>query len=86
MRTIHPLSKADLLRRLPPPHQCRALRTHAGLTLYDIARPLGVTAQAVAAWEHGTTPSERFIGPYVELLEALAKIAGGEGVVEGGPK
>ena len=86
-RQISASTYAALLRRLPPPDERRSIREAAGVSQSQVARELDVSVTAVGLWERGTRGfSPRTIGPYVELLEALAKIAGGEGVAEGGPK
>ena len=47
------------------------LREAANLTLADVGRAVGVTAQAVWAWERGTHPTGERAVRYVGLLEEL---------------
>jgi DNA-binding XRE family transcriptional regulator len=69
-------TRAALLRRLPPPDQRQRIRQACSLSLNDLAQTLGVTPQAVHAWENGTTPNAHHLGPYVELLDHLRLLSG----------
>lgn len=61
-----------LRRRLPPPHMRRAIRLAAGLSAAEVAAAMGVTRQAVAAWERGRrTPRGPLLSAYIEVLEAM---------------
>lgn len=65
-------TRADYLRRLPPPHARRAIREAAGVSLADVAAELDVSASVVRMWEQGKRGfSHRTLGPYVRLLESL---------------
>jgi transcriptional regulator with XRE-family HTH domain len=61
-------------RDLPAPSMRRAIRQSAGLSLTDVARAVGVSRQAVAAWETGkTTPASAHVSAYAELLRELQR-------------
>jgi DNA-binding transcriptional regulator YiaG len=75
MARLTPITKADLLRRLPEPDERRTIRLAAKLTLRDIATEVGATPQAVALWEQGTTPSPAYLPAYVKLLDSLGVYA-----------
>ena len=60
------------LRELPPPAERRRLRRKTGVSTLDIARALGVTPQAVGAWERGErTPSRELLPRYLEILRIV---------------
>lgn len=65
----------DVLARLPSPDERRAIRERLNVTQRQIADHLGVTAQAVTAWEHGTTPGPRHLAAYVSVLDTLRRRA-----------
>lgn len=67
--------RVALLRRLPDPSTRQAIRTAAGVTLLDVATEVGVTPQAVSAWEHGVTPGRPFLAAYLRVLDALRLVA-----------
>lgn len=68
--------QADYMRRLPAPRERRAIRERAGVSRAQVARELDVSAAQVGQWEQGKRGfSHRTLGPYVELLEALRRIA-----------
>ncbi len=74
--TPSPLTHAANLRRLPPPVERRAIRVRAGVSQSQIALQLGVSTTVVGLWERGERGfTYRTLGPYVDLLEALADIA-----------
>lgn len=69
--TLTELLKAR--RALPAPAMRRAIREAAGASRSAVAREVGVTGEAVALWEAGKrTPSDRYIGRYLEVLSQLA--------------
>lgn len=59
-------------RELPTPGVCRALRQASGLSAADVARALGLTRQAVTAWERGERrPSAVNCDGYLRVLRML---------------
>lgn len=63
---------ADLLRRLPPLRERRAIRERVGVTQQRLADHLGVSAALVGCWERGERGfSVASLTAYVEVLEAL---------------
>ena len=67
---------ARLRRRLPPPALRRAVRQSAGMSAAQVATALGVTRQAVSAWERGTRcPRGEMLEAYVAVLDELRRAA-----------
>jgi DNA-binding transcriptional regulator YiaG len=57
---------------LPPPAECRRLREAAGLSLREVAEPIGVTTAAVQHWERGRRQvSNEHLEAYVCVLRIL---------------
>lgn len=70
------MEKARFARQLPQPEVCRALRRSAGLTQEDLADTVGVSRQAIAAYEAGDRrPRGEHLRRYVEVLRALSEVA-----------
>jgi transcriptional regulator with XRE-family HTH domain len=66
------LSKARQRSNFPKPAQRRLLREQAGLTLRDVARPLGVSEAAVSRYETGLRePRGELRDQYLKILERL---------------
>lgn len=65
---------------LPPAARRREIREAAGLSLRQVAEPLGVTAMTVHRWEQGGKPGDQLAERYGRLLialeEAVARAAG----------
>ena len=57
-------------RALPLAARIAGWREHREMTRPEVARKLGVTRQAVGAWERGESP------PTQDNLEALARLLG----------
>lgn len=65
-------SRMRLRNDLPEPEQRRSIREAAGLTQQDIADVVGVSRQAITAWEAGDRyPRKAQLARYVEALTAL---------------
>jgi DNA-binding transcriptional regulator YiaG len=61
---------------LPEPAECRRLREAAGLSLREVAEPIGVTTAAVQHWERGRRRiSNEHVEAYVRLLRILREEA-----------
>lgn len=59
-------------RRAAATGEAAELRRRAGLSQADMAKPVGVTPQAVARWEHGTrVPRGKAALRYARLLRRL---------------
>jgi DNA-binding transcriptional regulator YiaG len=59
-------------RDLPPPAVRRALREERGLSQADVARAVGVSRQAVSAWEAGKRkPRGERLDAYTAVIRAL---------------
>ncbi|MGW0612043.1 helix-turn-helix transcriptional regulator [Streptomyces sp. NPDC002788] len=65
-------SRMRLRHDLPEPEQRRSIREAAGLSQQDIADIVGVSRQAITAWEAGDRyPRKAQLARYVEALTAL---------------
>ncbi|MGW2582640.1 helix-turn-helix transcriptional regulator [Streptomyces virginiae] len=65
-------SRMRLRSDLPGPEQRRTIREAAGLSQQDLADIVGVSRQAVTAWEAGDRyPRKAQLARYVEALTAL---------------
>lgn len=76
------LAHEQARRRLPDGPTARFLRRRAGLTLFDVARAVGVSGVAVSLWERGLRrPREpQIVDAYARLLDRLAReVASGGG-------
>lgn len=68
--------RVELRRGLPAPPQRKALRQAAGLTLEEMGRLAGCTAQAVDNWEAGRRePSGPYLAGYVDALRIARELA-----------
>jgi DNA-binding transcriptional regulator YiaG len=68
------LERVRSRRKLPPASERRSIRQGADLSLRDVARALGASHTAVAAWEAGATPREH-MAAYAKLLDELRRLA-----------
>lgn len=71
----------SLARKLAATGEARRLRQAAGLSLYDLARDLGVTAGTVSRWETGNRvprgdAAARYAGLLGELMDVLTDQVG----------
>ncbi|MGW3910569.1 helix-turn-helix transcriptional regulator [Streptomyces sp. NPDC005070] len=74
MRVRSELSR--LRGELPDPEQRRNIRETVGLSQQDIADIVGVSRQAITAWEAGDRyPRKEQLARYVEALTALKAAA-----------
>jgi DNA-binding transcriptional regulator YiaG len=63
-------------RRLPPPHQAKAIRQAAGVSQQRLADELGVHRVSVARWELGQRrPRGQLLLAYTNLLDVLQREA-----------
>lgn len=68
------LTHAEELETLPPPGERARLRNAAGLPVEEVARALKVRPATLRAWEEGAgQPKPEKLGPYLRLLEGLAR-------------
>lgn len=59
-------------RTLPPPDARRAIREAAGISTEELAQLIGVTRQAVNAWERGVrAPRPEHVTTYSAALRAM---------------
>jgi DNA-binding XRE family transcriptional regulator len=67
-----------LVRRLAADGRARKIRQNVGLSLYDLARDLGVTPGTVSRWETGMrVPRGEAALRYADLLSELLDFLGG---------
>ena len=60
-------------RVLPTPTERRRIRETAGVSLSDVAQPLGVSKATVHAWELGRTrPSREHVEGYLRILSVMS--------------
>lgn len=72
METL-PTTKLARVRRLCASGSARAIREAAGLSLAEVAEPVGVSRQAVLRWELGQRrPRGEPAFRYLDVLEELA--------------
>jgi DNA-binding transcriptional regulator YiaG len=78
MATVAELeAKVHSLAALPPPKGRRALRLAAGVSIAEVAAVVGVSRQAVNAWERGSArPVGDHLPAYLELLEMFRRTVG----------
>lgn len=63
---------AQARRDLPPPEECRRIRTEAGISLRRLAAAVGVSKAAVHTWENGARrPSGESAVKYERALRAI---------------
>lgn len=76
MTTVAELeAKVQALAALPPPKGRKALRLAAGVTVADVAAIVGVSRQAVNAWERGSArPIGNHLHAYLEILEMCRRV------------
>ncbi|MGA2307379.1 MAG: helix-turn-helix transcriptional regulator [Acidimicrobiales bacterium] len=61
------------VRRLARSGAARAIRAAAGLSLEEVARPVGVAGSTILRWETGTrTPHGSAAIKYLEALDEIA--------------
>jgi len=61
-------------RDLPSPATRRTIRERAGVSRSEVAREVGVTAQAVGLWESGQRcPRPKHLQAYVGVLQLLQR-------------
>ncbi len=72
-RSITELAARVKLRRgLPSPAACRALRRSAGVSADELGEAIGVSGEAILAWERGDrTPRGQNRDGYARALRAL---------------
>ena len=76
--TISPLLEhLGACKRLPSPERCRAIRERAGITQALLAEELGVTRQAVSAWEAGRAAphNSKHLAAYLKALDLMEEYA-----------
>lgn len=75
--TVNQLRERINLRKdLPSPASRRALRQAAGLTIYEVAEAVGVSFQAISAYELGTrSPRGKNLEAYVSALRVMREEA-----------
>jgi DNA-binding transcriptional regulator YiaG len=78
MATVAELeAKVQALAALPSPQGRRALRLAAGVSIAEVAAVVGVSRQAVNAWERGTAkPVGDHLHAYLELLAMFKRTVG----------
>lgn len=70
------VTKAQALKRLPPPSLARAIREAARVSQVDVAEDLDVHPTTVARWEAGLRrPRGELLVRYVELLDQLREVS-----------
>ncbi len=63
-------------RVLPSPAERRRIRAAAGISLSELAEPLGVSKATVAAWESGRNrPSRHHVEAYLRILGVMSEPA-----------